>query len=30
MQVDNRMPLEVLSPPNGLAVRAPADTVKVR
>ena len=30
MQIDNEMPLTVLAPPNGVAVRAAADTVKVR
>ena len=30
MQIDNTMPVVVLTPPNGLAVRAAADTTKVR
>jgi len=30
MQIDNRMPLSVLAPPNAVAVRAPADSVKAR
>ena len=29
MQVENSMPISVLSPPNGLAVRAPVDSLKV-
>jgi hypothetical protein len=30
MQIDNRMPLGVLAPPNAVAVRAPSDTAAVR